>query len=116
MPVKLALVLVILIGSLLMLGFIITSFTPDEVGPVGVTSIFILVFVVGLAMLTLVKMFFNKTTTVTIEGSVGWALAPAVFLALGSLKQLTVVDVVLMLVFVALMGFYIRLATKNPRK
>jgi len=89
--------------------------TPDEVGPLGVTTAFILVFVVTITALTLLKMIAKQSTVVTVEGLVGWALIPTLFLALGTLKQLTIVDVLLILLFVVLLSFYIRRATKNSQ-
>lgn len=114
-PVRLTAMLVVLIATTLLLLLLVTSTTPDQVGPLGVTSLFILVFVVVLSALTLVKMMYKRSTVVTMNGLVGWALIPALFLGLGSLKQLTVVDVILILVFVMLLSFYIRHATKDSK-
>lgn len=114
-PVRLALALIVLLSSGGLFGLLITTTTPDEVGPLGVTTLFIVVFVVALTSLTLMKMFVKRSTSVTVEGLVGWALIPTLFLALGTLKQLTIVDVVLILLFVVLLSFYIKRATNNPQ-
>ena len=114
-PVKLILVLSVLIFSLILLLTLITASTPDQVGPLGVTALFILVFVVTLSSLTLMKMLYKHSTVVTMNGLVGWSLVPALFLGLGTLKQLTILDIVLIGLFAILLSFYIKRATKNSQ-
>lgn len=112
-PVRLAVMITIFMSTIALLLLLVANTTPDQVGPLGVTSLFALVFVVILSALTLVKMIIKRSTVVTMNTLVGWALIPTLFLGLGSLKQLTVIDVVLVLVFILLLSFYIRHATKN---
>ncbi len=114
-PVRLIFVLSMLTFSLILLATLIATTTPDQVGPLGVTAFFILVFVVTLSSLTLVKMIYKHSTVVTMNGLVGWSLVPALFLGLGSLKQLTILDVVLISLFVTLLSFYIKRATNNSQ-
>ena len=101
--------------SLFLIVILLTTSTPDRVGPLGITVMFVLVFVVILSTLTLVKMLFKRTTIVTMNNLVGWALVPTLFLGLGTLKQLTILDVVLIAVFVVLLSFYIKRATINSK-
>lgn len=113
LPIRLTSVLIFLLGSLLLIFVLVTTATPDEVGPLGVTTLFILVFVVLLSTLTLLKMIVMRTTVVTMNSLVSWALIPTLFLGLGTLKQLTIVDVALVIIFATLLGFYIKRATSN---
>ncbi len=114
-PVKLIFAMSVLIFSLILLLTLITASTPDQVGPLGVTALFILVFVVTLSSLTLMKMLYKHSTVVTMNGLVGWSLVPALFLGLGTLKQLTILDIVLIGLFAILLSFYIKRATKNSQ-
>lgn len=102
-----------LVFSVTTIGVLMNYTTPDQIGPLGVTLLFVLSFVVSLSTLTLIKMLFNRSTRVTINGLVSWAFVPVLFLGLGTLKQLTVVDVGLVLLFSAFLGFYIKRATKK---
>lgn len=114
-PVRLTIALAVLLGSGIFLVLLLTTRTPDDVGPLGVTLMFTLVFVVTLTALTLLKMIAKRSTAVTIEGLVSWSLVPTLFLALGTLKQLTIIDIVLMLLFAVLLSFYIKRATNNSQ-
>ncbi len=113
LPLGLSVVLLVLLASIVLIYSLVALSNPTEVGPLGVTSLFILVFVATITTLTLVKMLVARSTTVSLEGLVGIALVPTLILALGSLRQLTIIDVVLILIFAGLVNFYVRRATKK---
>lgn len=112
-PVKLAIVLVVFIFSIAMLISLMNLTSPDEAGPLGVTSAFILLYVAILATLTVIKMLMLRTTKVTLDRLVGLALIPTIILAMRSLRQLTIVDVSLIVLFALLVNFYIHRASKE---
>lgn len=114
LPIRLTLAAGVLLSSVLALYLLVTSSTPNEVGPLGVTAFFVLLFVATITMLTLVKMIILRSTKVSVEGLVGLALIPTLILALGSLRQLSVLDVGLIIIFAGLINFYVRRATKKP--
>jgi hypothetical protein len=100
-------------SAVIALYLLVTKGTPSKVGPLGITLLFILIFVVIITILTLVKMLFLRSTRVSLEGLVGLALIPTIILALGSLRQLSALDLVLIVTFAGLVNFYIRRATKK---
>jgi len=114
LPFRLTLVLSVLVATLVATYLLVTTTTPGEVGPMGVTALFVLIFVATITTLTLVKMLILRSTSVTIEGLVGLALVPTLLFALGSLRQLDLLDVVLIFIFSGLVNFYVRKATKKP--
>ncbi len=115
LPIRLTLVMGVFVAASIGGYLLLVTTTPKEVGPVGVTSLFILFFIVGMSTLTLVKMLVVRSTIVTVEGLVGLALVPTLLLALGSLRQLNLLDVVLVVVFSGLVNFYVKRATKKPK-
>ncbi len=114
LPIKLTLVAGVLLATALALYTLVTNTNPNEAEPVGITGFFILVFVATITILTLVKMLVMRSTRVSIEGLVGLALIPTLILALGSLRQLSMLDIVLIIVFATLINFYVRRATVKP--
>lgn len=114
LPIRLTLVAGIFLATVLSLYLLVSNSTPTEVGPIGITSLFILVFVATITMLTLVKMIILRSTRVSIEGLVGLSLVPTLILALGSLRQLSALDVALIIIFAGLINFYVKRATAKP--
>lgn len=114
LPIRLTLAGGVLLATTLAIYVLITSSTPNDVGPLGITALFVLIFVAVITMLTLVKMVILRSTKVSIEGLVGLALIPTLTLALGSLRQLSAIDIGLIIIFAGLINFYVRRATKKP--
>ncbi len=114
LPIRLTLVTGVLFAVTTALYVLVTASTPKAIGPLGVTMFFILVFVAIITTLTLVKMIITRSMRVSIEGLVGLALIPTIILALGTLRQLTILDVALIVVFAGLINFYVRRATLKP--
>lgn len=112
-PVRLTLAAIALIVSCTALVVLMNISSPEEVGPLGVTSAFILLYVATLTTLTLVKMLLLRTTKVTLERLVGIALIPTILIAMRSIRQLTVVDVVLIILFAVLVNFYLRKVNRD---
>lgn len=112
-PVRLTLVVFVLIVSCVALVLLMNTASPGEVGPLGVTTAFILLYVAILTTSTLVKMLLLRTTKVTLERLVGIALVPTVLIAMRSIRQLTVVDVALIVLFATVVNFYLRRTSRD---
>ena len=112
-PVRLTFVLTVLAGVLVGIYIFASQTTPEDTGPLGITAMFVLIYVAVLTTLTLVKMTILRTTKVTLERLVGLALIPTIILAMRSLRQLTVVDIVLIIIFAILVNFYLKKASPN---
>lgn len=113
-PIRFTAVAVTLTAAILTMYLLISIYTPQTAGPLGVTVFIILLFVAILSTLTLVKMIFLRTSKVSLRGLVGLALIPTISIALNSLRQLSVVDIVLIVIFAALVNLYIKKAVSTP--
>lgn len=114
LPIRVAFSLTILAIALVAVYIVASTTTPENAGPLGITAMFILLFVAILTTLTLVKMLVLRTSRVTIEGLVGISLVPVIIIALRTLRQLTIVDVLLVVIFAVLVNFYIKKAISRP--
>ncbi len=112
-PIRLTLAMFVLIASCSVLLVLMNTTSPEDVGPRGVTTSFILLYVAILTTFTLVKMLLLRTTKVTLERLVGIALIPTILIAMRSIRQLTVVDVTLIVLFAVLVNFYLRRANRD---
>ena len=112
-PVRLTAVVVVLGVTLLAMYVIVSTNTPQSAGPLGVTSFLLLFFVAILSTITLVKMLLKRTSKVSLQGLIGVALIPTIIIGLNSLRQLSVVDIVLIVLFAALINLYIKKALSS---
>ena len=108
LPSKLVVVAAALVSSLALLGVLLLGTNPDRVGPIGVTGGFALFFVAILSTLVIIKMLLLRSTDVSARGLITISLIPTLILALRTLKQLTPIDVTLLLLFAVLFNFYLK--------
>ncbi len=113
-PVRLTFVIGVFLAAVVVLYLIMTTSNPQSAGPLGVTVLIVLMFVAILSTLTLVKMLILRTSKVSLRGLVGLALIPTIVIGLNSLRQLSLVDVVLIVLFASLVNLYIRKALTAP--
>lgn len=114
----LGLMAVLAVGGAVTLLLSLVSTNPSKLGPAGVTAWFLILLGVGTCALTVglywvkssLKVHSLDTRRLTFSWRQGFLLASAgvMFLALSSLRQLSLRDVVLFGILLALIEFYFR--------
>jgi hypothetical protein len=106
------------IGLALVVAYVLTTYSPLEIGPAGILGVFVLLYGfflslfflcihLGTTLLARVGVRFSLPVRKAYYLATVVAFVPIFILALNSIEQLRILDVILILAFVLIAGFYV---------